>query len=163
LITLPFISLFPPISSSSFSLLLFFTFLFYWKTFKHHVFLFDLISLRTPGSTPDRFLIITVNLLLALRPKVSRLGRSGLLQKLNDDCWLPASSWMSTVHGIINDRMFPPLAWTTLLQTLFLFHSQQQQQNLGKHMILKHGHDSGQERTRKPSQASTSGHSLPLM
>ncbi|RBQ71422.1 hypothetical protein FVER14953_20697 [Fusarium verticillioides] len=44
-----------------------------------------------------------MNLLLALRPKVSRLGRSGLLQKLNDDCWLPASSWMSTVHGIIND------------------------------------------------------------
>lgn len=88
-----------------------------------------------------------MNLLLALRPKASRLGRSGLLQKLNDDCWLPASSWMSTVHGIINDRMFPPLAWTTLLQTLFLFHSQQQRQNPGKHMIPKHGHDYGQERT----------------
>ncbi|KAF5704008.1 zinc finger zas1 [Fusarium mundagurra] len=53
------------------------------------------------------FLIITMNLLLALRPKVSRLGRFGLLQKLNDVCWLPASSWMSTVHGIIKDHTLP--------------------------------------------------------
>ncbi|KAK2681221.1 hypothetical protein RAB80_003014 [Fusarium oxysporum f. sp. vasinfectum] len=69
---------------------------------------------RIPGSTPDRFLIITMNLLLALRPEVSRLGRSGLLQKLNDDCWLPASSWMSTVHGIINGHTLPiPLTATT--------------------------------------------------
>ncbi|KAI7760234.1 hypothetical protein LZL87_007527 [Fusarium oxysporum] len=60
------------------------------------------------------FLIITMNLLLALRPEVSRLGRFGLLQKLNDDCWLPASSWMSTVHGIINDHTLPiPLTATT--------------------------------------------------
>ncbi|KAF5717409.1 C2H2 zinc finger transcription factor [Fusarium globosum] len=67
------------------------------------------------------FLIITMNLHLALRPKVSRFGRSGLLQKLNDDCWLPASSWMSTVHGIINDptttkswEAHDPQTWTRL-------------------------------------------------
>ncbi|KAI3584895.1 hypothetical protein IWW34DRAFT_608217 [Fusarium oxysporum f. sp. albedinis] len=67
------------------------------------------------------FLIITMNLLLALRPEVSRLGRSGLLQKLNDDCWLPASSWMSTVHGIINGptttkswEAHDPQTWTRL-------------------------------------------------
>ncbi|KAK2129771.1 hypothetical protein NOF04DRAFT_1181757 [Fusarium oxysporum II5] len=66
------------------------------------------------------FLIITMNL-LALRPEVSRLGRAGLLQKLNDDCWLPASSWMSTVHGIINDptttkpwEAHDPQTWTRL-------------------------------------------------
>ncbi|KAF5602977.1 C2H2 zinc finger transcription factor [Fusarium subglutinans] len=60
------------------------------------------------------FSIITMNLLLALRPKVSRLGRSGLLQKLNDDCWLPAFSSTSTVHGIINDHTLPiPLTATT--------------------------------------------------
>jgi hypothetical protein len=96
-----------------------------------------------------------MNLLLALQPEIIRLGKFGLSQKLNDDCWLPASSWMSTVHDIINGRMFPPLAWTTLLQTLFLFHLQQQQQNPGKHMTLKHGQDYGQERTRKPSRART--------
>ncbi|KAF5575199.1 zinc finger zas1 [Fusarium pseudocircinatum] len=69
-----------------------------------------------PGSLhfTTGFLIITMNLLLALRPKVSRLGRSGLLQKPNDDCWLPASSWMSTVQGIINDHTLPiPLTATT--------------------------------------------------
>ncbi|KAF4443442.1 hypothetical protein FACUT_1366 [Fusarium acutatum] len=69
-----------------------------------------------PGSLhfTTGFLRITMNLLLALRPKVSRLGRSGLLQKLNDDCWLPASSWMSTVHGIINDHTLAiPLTATT--------------------------------------------------
>ncbi|KAF5626498.1 C2H2 zinc finger transcription factor [Fusarium tjaetaba] len=69
-----------------------------------------------PGSLhfTTGFSIITMNLLPALQPKVSRLGRSGLLQKLNDDCWLPASSWMSTVHGIINDHTLPiPLTATT--------------------------------------------------
>ncbi|KAF5542857.1 C2H2 zinc finger transcription factor [Fusarium napiforme] len=69
-----------------------------------------------PGSLhfTTGFSIITMNLLLTLPPKVSQLGRSGLLQKLNDDCWLPASSWMSTVHGIINDHTLPiPLTATT--------------------------------------------------